>query len=132
MEKAQKSMDRQQEKQADAFTTDTIGTRLMDSLQDPLDSRAQTASKSEITEAAESQEYSMALHQQDMRLNNTTTNNSKSTLVIVPKTTSLVKSKLNTATHKKSAVVVKQTPFQQRKAEVLDQAAVETEVDSGM
>lgn len=61
MDKAQNSIDRQQEKQADAFTTDTVGSKIMDSLADPLDSRAQTASKKETTdEATDSQE--LALH----------------------------------------------------------------------
>lgn len=129
MERAQSSIDRQQEKQADAFTTDTVGTKIMDSLTDPLDSRAQTASKKETTdEATETQE--LALHQQDMQMHlNITANHSKSTVVIVPKP-SVIKSKLTNAT--KKAAPAKLTSFQQRKAEVLDQAAVETEVDSEM
>lgn len=134
MDKAENSIEKQQQKQTDAFTTDTVGSKIMDSLADPLDSRAQTASKKEGTEEAD--EQTMALQKQDLQMHLTAHHN-KSTVVIVPKTKSVIKSKLTNATKKAApaaaphfAKVLK--PFQERKAEVLDQAAVETEVDSEM
>lgn len=132
MNKAQESIDKQQTKQTDAFVTDTVGGKLLDSLTDPLDARAQTASITRRIddESGESQESTMAMQKQDIHmLLNKTANISKKSVVIAQK--SVIKSKLTNAT-KKAAPAAKLTSFEKRKAEVLDQTQVETEVDSEM